>query len=266
MERNNLDISREIERTLPNNLRGLGIGVQKTHNLGDINYLNGDPEIRITLCPLYAHGTLDKSTLIEYPAKISDSRVHGKWQSGVALIKSFNDILNQYMIQPKISFTFADLGVISSNHTGEVDGQLRYSERLYRQAIGEEIEQLGIECNFSRYSDLRSDFPRFIKPGGGMDKSFTSNKDMDVKMNAMLQRLNDTGIKFSWGFNKKTISKMMSEFGIKITEGLLAQYGMFDAITTSDQSVNTFFERSGLLLKVTDLFPHSNRPRIDILC
>lgn len=258
-------IASEISRNLPDNMRAGGLNVRKIGNLSSVNFLD-NPEIHITLCPLYGQGPLEKSNLIVPPERMEESRVYSKWQSAMSLVETVRNDLSQFMISPKVVFTFADLGVISRIQDETADQLLNYSEQLYVAAARDRLETLGVEFDFLRYSDLKNDFPRFIMPGGNMDNSFRSKRDIVEKMDAMIERLEQSGVVFADNFDRKIIEKMMLEFGVKITEGLLAQYGIFDALTSGDNNINAYFERSGLLLRVTDLFPHRERPRIDILC
>lgn len=258
-------IASEIKGALSDNIRSAGLNVRKIGNLDRVSFL-ASPEICITLCPLYGQGPLEESTLIAPPERMEESRVYNKWQSAMSLVETFKNGLSQFMITPRVVFTFADLGVISRTQDERTNELLAYSEQLYTNAARDRLGIMGVEFDFLKYSDLRSDFPRFIAPGGNMDGLFRSKKDISEKMDAMIGRLNQSGIEFADNFDRKTIEKMMTSLGVKVTEGLLAQYGTFDAITTRDGKINAFFERSGLLLQVTDLFPHRDRPRIDILC
>lgn len=251
-------------------LQQSGVAVHRLENLASLDISNGVLVATTTLCPHYAHGGLESSRLVEPPEGFFNSRVAIKWHEGLKVYKAIQGLLPSG-VKIKVLLTFADLGVIAGSgyENGRLENTLLYHEQLYRQAATMDLDHLGIEWEFQRYSDLKQDFPRTIGVGNG------PQADLAGAVPQVLERLNgllcfdESVISPEGGLSRrgrKIINSMVGSFGPELTAGFLQQYGTFDSLTTVEKGINIFFERGELLLNVTNLFPHKRRPRLDILC
>lgn len=225
----------------------VGIPVKRAENL-QILPVGRNLVVTTTLCPLYAPGPLRGSKLLMPPLGLYDSRVRGKWSKGTETFAAIKRVVDQIGGTMRIMFTFADRGVIVNDPTTEDPTALVYHQQIYWQEALNDLRDLGISWEMQRYSDLIGDFPQFVDP--------SDSNEIDISR--ILPDYNKKA--------RKIINPMLQQFGPAITYGLLQTYGTFDAITSKPNTLNLYFERGELLLNVTNLFPHKNYPRVDILC
>lgn len=290
-----LQPNRRISADIVYSLRTHGIRVRKSDNLFLLDRLPEGPLlVTMTLCPLYASVSLNESRLINEPAGIEQSRVAEKWKVGVQIFEAIKEAALKSGRNVVALLTLADLGVITGNAFEEDSSILAYHETLYRSAADRDLERrLGIPYHFQRYSDIVSGFPRFIKATGGQavfnqkDRGISSgvllreNPALRSETAALINRLIQERVVFDQSVyysRTETVSAKTQEFvvslmrqvgsGFNLVEGLMRQYGTFDARTTRRNALNIFIEReaAALLLQLTDLFFHRHNPRVDILC
>ena len=287
----NRRISADIVRSLGTH----GISVRKSDYLFLLDRLPEGPlQVTMTLCPLYAPASLKESKLISEPATIEQSRVAEKWKVGIQIFEAIKEAGLKNGRNVVALLTLADLGVITGNALEEDSSILTYHETLYRVAAGRDLEErLGIPYCLERYSRIVSGFPRFISATGGQvvfnqkDRGISSrvllreNPSFQSEIVAIIDRLIQERVIFDQSIynpGTETVSAKTQEFivslmrqvgsSFNLIEGLMRQYGTFDARTTRRNALNIFIERqaAALLLQLTDLFPHRNSPRVDILC
>lgn len=244
-------------------LRSSGIIVPKADNLHHLDRQTGELVITATFCPLYENGPLSQSKLLTPPGQINDSRVTAKW---VTLNKAFDvvvDTAGKFNREVRGIFTFADSGVISRDPQNEDLSLLSYHEQLYQQAFA---RNLRFPYAIQRYSDLMPEFPRLIAssdshPEGDITPEYLQNQG--VEFGEEVTRENEFMGRYS-----KLVDKLRRNYDNSLLIGLIRQYGIFDRLTTRPEALNFYIEResAGLLLQLTDLFAHSRRPRIDIIC
>ena len=250
--------------------------------------------VTMTLCPLYEPGTLSESRLMGSPNTIEQSRVAEKWRVGIRVFKAITEACSRKGIGTKAALTFADVGVITKDPNEEDVSLLAYHERLYRDAAERDLYgELGMQYSFQRYSTICPDFPQFIPAnstrldGIKMERGISSREVLRKKPSLMpevtelMNRVSENRVVFdpsiydpqTGSLQQRTIERIVSlicllEGNIGVAEGLIRQYGTFDAHTTLKGALNVFVEResAALLLKLTDLFPHRTNPRIDMLC
>lgn len=244
-------------------------GVQRLVGMESLHVEDNRLRMNVTLCPLYAQGTMEESTLIDSPDAVRESRVAGKWQTGIEVVRTVEQTLAASDINLHVQFTFADLGVILNSPTDEDRERLALHRNLYEQAAQEALEPLGVTWSFQSYSEMEVSFPQFISPSS--DKLITGSR-RDV-VDALVREASES-VPFDTTamnrFNKKIrpiVTSMVNAFGIDLSRLFLLQYGTFDAVTSRPGDLNCYFERGELLLNVTNLFPHGNDPersRVDI--
>lgn len=274
-----------FSRAVVENLKEDGVWVRKTDN---IHLLDGQNDqnltITMTLCPLYEIGSLSDSHLMAPPARIEQSRVAEKWKTGIRAVESIQRTNTQRGQSVNVALTFADLGTISRNPGAEEPAVLDYHFQVYRDAAERELGERGISFELGRYSDLAASHPRFIPASEQV--LFLSPNQVSAEADEMIRRLAGLGVQFDpssvdveGGVMTKRARRIIeglmrikgnpeeNGYSIELAEGLIAQYGIFDAQTSRPDGLNLFIEResAGLLLQVTDLFAHSRAPRVDIL-
>lgn len=275
-----------FSRSVVENLKQANVSVKKADNIYLLDLITDEPlMVTMTLCPLYEVGKLSQSCLMTHPASIQQSRVAEKWSAGVRALEVIQNTCVQKGQNIEAILTFADLGVISGNPENENALLLDYHQQVYQNAAQIDLgERLGINYSMQKYSDLVSMHPRFVSAG---EQIVYMNEDQaKVEVKELLQRLAILGLKFN--SNLIDLENMLIDkramriirglmrtkddiaeatYNINLAQGLIYQYGRFDALTTHPGALNLFIEResSGLLLQVTDLFEHSRNPRIDII-
>lgn len=286
---------RRFSRDIVETLRIHGLRIRKSDNLFLLDRLARDPLIvTMTLCPLYAVSSLSESRLIKTPDTIEQSRVVEKWRVGTRVFKAIAEACSKKGIGTEAVLTFADVGVITKESSEEDVSLLAYHERLYRDAAERDLRGvLGIQYSFQRYSDIHPEFPQFIRATSArsarihMEQGISTrallreNTGLRSEVAELMNRLHQKGMVFDPSiYDKQTgyLSGRTEEFvvslmrqlgsGFDLTEGLMRQYGTFDAHTTLPGELNIFIERepAALLLQLTDIFPHRQNPRVDIIC
>lgn len=275
-----------FSRSVVENLKQANVSVKKADNVYLLDLTTDEPlTVTMTLCPLYEVGKLSQSCLMTYPASIQQSRVAEKWSAGVRALEVIQNTCVQKGQNIEAILTFADLGVISGNPENENALLLDYHHQVYQNAAQIDLrERLSINYSMQKYSDLVSMHPRFVSAGEQI--VYINEDQVKVEVKELLQRLADLGLKFNLNLvdlenmlidkrAMKIIRGLMrtkddiaeATYNINLAQGLIYQYGRFDALTTRPDALNLFIEResSGLLLQVTDLFEHARSPRIDII-
>lgn len=271
-------ISNRFSQQVVRDLKSQIIHVEKTNKLGKFDSMSGDHlDITMTLCPLYELGSLSGSRLLLPQPDLSStevierSRVSVKWRTGIAALRSIQKTASRSKFKYSISalIAFADRGVITGNPEQESPQVLLAHERIYRAALQETLGDI-MDFRFFRYSDIAPDFPQFVIDTDAQPVSRTDDRQVEIDRAAnLINRLVQSGMSINQEVSKRRVAELIQQIGsVSLTEALMRQYATFDARTTQVNAINLFIERrpASLLLQVTDLFPHGQHPRIDILC
>lgn len=245
-------------------------GVLRQNHLESINDHNGKVRMNITLCPLYAQGSMEQSILLDSPNAVEESRVAGKWQAGIAMISAIQERLEQVGYGLHVVFTFADLGVLVHQNFDEAMPLLDRHRTQYETLAQSALENTGVTWEFQSYSQMEIKFPQFIDPNAGEAAEGNSRREIVDRLAREVAQYNVLDEGAMARFNKKVrpiITSLINAFGYDLARLFLLQYGTFDALTSRPGDINCYLERGELLLNVTNLFPHGNdrnRSRIDI--
>lgn len=292
-ETNGSERSQRFSQEILGALRSHGLRVRKADNLFHLDRASqGSLLVTMTLCPLYAAGALRESQLLRPPTEIAQSRVAVKWERQMDALGAVTSVAYKVGRPIEAILTFADVGVIAKDPGEEDPEVLQHHEDLYRTSAEEAFGDR-IRIWFQRYSELDPSFPRFISDQTRKlsfrkdDETISSsalmreNPRLRSQIDQLASRLVESGIVFdpsvldatgheltakAQAYVLSLIRQLSGSF--EIAEGLIKQYGTFDAQTTAPNALNIFIERetAALLLQLTDLFPHKHHPRIDILC
>lgn len=243
-----------------------GLSVKKIDNLHLLDKFRGLLPVTMTVCPLYSPGKLSESQLIQPPLQISDSRVHTKWETAQKATEVIQRMGQIYGFTPSFEVSFADRGVIMADTMQPLETLLDYHYSLYQTALSGVMRDA--EFNLRRYSQLDIPFSQTIR----------ANTDQDQVVAADLaEELRGRGVEFRADMfpqgklhprGEKLIKKLVTQVGSsQLALELMAQYGLYDSRTADPKGVNIYIEResAGLLLQITDLFVHSQYPRIDLI-
>jgi hypothetical protein len=270
------DIEQNI-REVRARLHARSLDVQRIDNLDRVNWSADMITMTITLCPLYDDSEINDSGLIIHPTPIYKSRVHGKLVDGLKSVEALKETMTQFGKSLHVIWTFADVGVLlGSIPNGSEEKTLNQHAYLYRRAIREAPEMEGVSSDFHRYSSLEDQaLPRFMRVGGRNQEAHSLFEDLggnrsiylsseyfsdDILQNESQQNLQPNGK------GSKILRSLIDAFGYETARNFLIQYGFYDSLSSLPDSLNFYFERSTLLLNVTNLFTHKKYPRIDILC
>lgn len=240
-------------------------GVLRRNHLESIREHNGRLRANITLCPLYAQGSMEQSILLDSPNAVEESRVAGKWHAGIAMIGAIQERLEQVGYSLHVVFTFADLGVLVHQNFDEAMPLLDRHRTQYETSAQSALENSGVTWEFQSYSQMGIEFPQFTDPNAGEAAEGNSRREIVDRLAREVAQYNvlDEGVIAR--FNKKVrpiVTSMLNAFGYDLARLFLLQYGTFDAITSRPGDLNCYFERGELLLNMTNLFPHGNDPEI----
>lgn len=276
------EIKSKFSEQVPVSIQERGVAVRKVDNLHILDKLaRSEPlVITMTLCPLYT-GSLHEGRLVtgaDSPREaLGKSRVVAKWEQGLKAVEGILDAARLWRPNGDIALrlTFADAAVILGNpQPGDCDA-LDYHFQVYQDLAQEQFgSRAAVELG--RYSTIHPDYPRLVTAQQdavrSRQKSVVWRKRADEiadQINRVEVLLTQHDISFhATARGRKVMTSLLNLLGEEATIQLALQYGTFDARTTLPNSLNIFVEREtmGGLLNLTDLFPHSANPRLDILC
>lgn len=239
-----------------------GIARARWDDLAHVTAPNENKTVSFGLefCPLYtAETTLAESRIdkeIEGESSILKSRVGNKWSASKRTIEEIKKSLEQVGLQIAVKVIFADIGVFAANKEDLDPCIIEKHFELYRFSLGDFCQNLGINLEFSRLSEIIPSDPfnavnNFIVPdnNGRMDIEDPEKLLDIVNMKEIISHMDKRSIK-KW---KQTLSTLFnaSNGNISVFRGLVNTYVQYD--TTQECDIHLGIERSDGLLALQSL-------------
>lgn len=154
-----------------------------------------DLKALVVLCPLYEHGSLATSGLVQPPYGIKDSRVAKKVEGYVTVLRSLNSSVQQAGGSMQLEVVFANKGVLLGRDPNLHDYDLlEYHQSQYKSYFADLCAKENITPTFNDYSSLGVDFPVYVNPEAELptglpEVSGTAAEQMLIKLNSFLKLL-----------------------------------------------------------------------------
>lgn len=265
-----------FKRALIAGIKRSDLEILRFENLQGLKIVDDVVRVNITLCPLYTGKTLEDSDLLPSGTSLTgmrQSRVYNKLLDGFTFIQSLKESLRPIDTKIFVQFTFADTGVLLNHEPGTRDERnILHHLWLYRKAIRDSTIMKDVHWDLTCYSKHNDRvLPKFLRQKPVSARTLARRLFTDLTQPVLSLGCFDSSMvnKQTHSINKSgaaIIASLVDAFGRDTARALIIQYGFYDAITAGPDDLNLFFERGPLLLNLTDLFPHKNYPRVDILC
>ncbi len=146
------DLLREVKR----------VAGEKATAINFASKLPNPVQVLAVLCPLYGHGPLRSSALLEAPS-IAESRVGGKMTAYAAVLGAMADRLSSSGLELKPTFLFADRGVLLPLPPSEEDiKRLRLHSSTYIAEIDKVAKAHAMRYVYEAFSGIGLNVPGFV--------------------------------------------------------------------------------------------------------
>lgn len=224
-------------------------------DLDKLEIIDGNLEVNITLCPLYAANASDQ-VLLGMDDEIEESRVFIKLEYQQQVLKVIKEALINHGVGLRCNFTFADRGVIMNSgqmSRNDLLDALSENRRMYESFMQEHLPEIGIEWTMQTYSDIYPEFDLVIET------------DSNIEGADIVADLKDR-----YGWKTKSIRSRVRSLG-NIAGGVIRQYTIFDDYIAwaNPGALTMYLERSPIYLTTLNELGRTNRsrsPRIEVLC
>lgn len=181
----------------------------------------------VPVCPLYAPGPIQESTLLPNPTTIEASRVGGKWLAIKRIVQVLGEQNWLELVRIGICIPFADLGVIGRTTDGLQATLDRHAE-VYEKAARElDRESAGrYQISFCRYSEIGVQCDLVIRPDEECPADIVDLPLKERIVERVKRKLRVTELAYGSG---ELIPRLAREFGESLTVGLLYSYRAPDA-------------------------------------